>query len=91
MKKLLVLMIVLFSVTAWAGSHEYIEKPRRVLCDDLYQSAPGKLRAIGRVNYLYNAAKKSKNSSLAAFYKNETKEARQELAQEAAIYTAFCK
>ena len=51
MKKLLVLMIVLFPVTAWAGAHD-IKKPRKVLCDDLYQNAPEKLRTIEFLNFM---------------------------------------
>ena len=90
MKKLLALMIVLFPVTAWAGAHD-IKKPRKVLCADLYQNAPDKLRTIEFLNFMKNKAEKQKAFSLSVKYKNELQDLRQQLAQEATIYRAFCK
>ena len=87
MKKLIVLMIVLFPVTAWAGAHD-IQKPRRVLCDELYQSAPKKLNEIAFNTHRYN---QKDDVILKDFYKRRINNLRQKLAHEAVIYTAFCK
>jgi hypothetical protein len=88
MKKLIVLMIVLFPVTAWAGAHD--KKTRAELCAQMDRSATFSLQQIDRLESLGSKAL-GKDESQAKRWFRYMKEQRAQLAEEAAIYSAFCK
>ena len=88
MKKLIVLMIVLFPVTAWAGAHD--KRTRAELCAQMDRSATRSLQQIDRLGSL-GAEALMKDESQAEKWFRYMKEQRADLAEEAAIYSAFCK
>ena len=89
MKKLIVLMIVLFPVTAWAQS--YKEKSPGELCTNLYRGAFITLEMMDRVNFVGLRAMDEKRFEDVKNSQKLEGEARKRLAEEGAIYSAFCK
>ena len=89
MKKLIVLMIVLFPVTAWAGAH--VQKSKAELCADINKSATSKLRFLHKMKTLMSDEVGKGGKSGARVVRERLDNTRREIAEYAAIYTAFCK
>ena len=98
MKKLIVLMIVLFPVTAWAGAHD--KKTRAELCADLNQigteyllmmdSWEQDIKKVEGKHELQNPLTEKEGDTLLRLYKALDKD-RKVAAEYAVIYSAFCK
>ena len=89
MKKLIVLMIVLFPVTAWAGAH--VQKSKAELCADINKSATSKLRFLNKMNMFLADEVGKGGKSGPRIVRERLDDTRREIAEYAAIYTAFCK
>lgn len=89
MKKLIVLMIVLFPVPAWAGAH--VQKSKAELCADINNSATSKLRFLNKMNTLLSDEVGKGSKSGPRIVRESLDNTRREIAEYAAIYTAFCK
>ena len=89
MKKLIVLMIVLFPVTAGAGAH--VQKSKEELCADINKSATSKLRFLNKINTLLADEVGKGGKSGPRVVRERLDNTRREIAEYASIYTAFCK
>ena len=89
MKKLIVLMIVLFPVTAWAGAH--VQKSKAELCADINKSATSKLQFLNKLNTLLADEVGKGDKSGPRIVRERLNNTRREIAEYAAIYNAFCK